>query len=189
MPLSSPAPFYPLLGNIVAQYHPILQSTFGALGANQMGARRVVIPYDGTLHGLTVMIGTSSGNIDLGIWNTAVTTRALLYSSGSIACGTANSWQTPVDPNLVVKRGDHLDFAVASDNGTATFARGPATITTNIGDLPPGYLTSPLGGVNVIAWAKSTAFPMAGISPLAESNVVANISVPFVMAYLTPDPA
>lgn len=178
-------PTYPLLGNIVAPYDSRLISTVAAIAANDVRGHRVVIPYDGVLHGLSVYVGGASGNIDLGILDTTATTRNKLYSSGSIVCAGANAYQS-VDPNLAVKRGDHLDFVVACDNAVATFGRY-APVGGGVMAFPTGFLPSPLGGVNKVSWLKTTSFPIP--STVAESAFTLTAAAPWVGAYLTPNPS
>lgn len=177
---------YPQYGNIVQPYPFILaNSGAGTLTANMMYAIRVTIPYSGTLHSLSVLVGAaSSGNVDLGIYDTTVTTRTRLYSSGSVACAAASTYHT-VDPNLAVSRGDHLDFALACDNGTVSFVRGGAYGIPQMA-LPSGFIPSPLGGVNKVEWTKASSFPLP--STVAESAFANTASCPHLMAYISPSP-
>jgi hypothetical protein len=176
---------YPLLSNIIAPYDPWLMSTTGSLSANQMAAVRVTIPFDGTLHGMTCFVTTGSGNVDLGIFDTAAGTRHKLASSGSIACVAGPGYQTAFDPNLAVKRGDQLDFAIACDNITASFGRSSANSAAQV-VLPAGFRPSPLGGVNTLGWKVGASFPLP--ATILESAFSNSQSTPWVGCFITPTP-
>lgn len=180
--LSTPLPPYPTLANLISQYSPMLVGAQSAAVANQMYAVRVTIPHDGVLHDLGVYITNQSGNLDLGIYDTSATTRNKLYSSGTTVVAAAGTWQT-VDPNLAVKRGDHLDFAFACDNAVAAFGR-QSTTGGNQMILPTTWMASPLGGVSRMEWAKTVSFPL----PLTvlESAFIASTTCPLLCAIITP---
>lgn len=136
------------------------------LGANTAYGCRVIIPKTGVLHDLAAYVGVSSGNVDIGVYDTTLTTRNKLYSSGSIACPAANGWRIFADPALYVTAGQHLDLVLVPDNATASFLRF-ATGAANAWWLPTGFLTSPLGGIPKWHWSKVTTFPLP--ATLAES--------------------
>lgn len=181
---------YPLMSNVVSTV-PLMgiAPSPATVSANDARAARVTIPITGTLHGLSWYVGVQSGNIDLGIYDTTVTTRNRLYSSGSTACAAANTWQT-FDPNLAVVRGDQLDFVWAVNNATASIHR-LATVAGAFASMPTSaFWTSPLGGgfcstgVMALSWSRATTFPLP--STLAESGLLANGFTPIIIAYVTP---
>ena len=167
--------------DLLAPYDPRFVSNLSALTANDARGTRVIARKSGRIRDLTIFVGTSSGNIDLGIYDTVATTRTKLYSSGSTACGTGNAWQTvTADTGVDVKAGDHLDLALACDNATATFGRAAAFANAAVVDLPSNYWTAPNGGANFMNWVKATAFALP--STIAESGFTTATTFPFIMA-------
>ena len=115
--------YAPQLPALVAPWDPRMANSLANIGGvNTARGVRVTIPRSGTLVDLAVFVGTSSGNIDVGVYSTAAT-RARLYSTGSIACPAAGAWAVVGDPNITVYAGQQLDLFLAADNTTATFAR------------------------------------------------------------------
>lgn len=152
-------PAKPPMVNVVAAFDPRLINSAAVAGANSVLAHRVTIPYSGILRDFTIYIGFSAGNVDGGIYDTSLTTRNKLWTSGSVAAGTASSWQTLGDPQLPVQAGDQVDFCVATDSATCTFGK----LTTGLpatSVLPASFWPSPLGGNNKIAWTKTASFPL-----------------------------
>lgn len=148
-------------------------------GTSNMWGSRVLIPYTGTLHDLSVFIGTSSGNIDIGILDTTATTRNRLYHSGSTA-SPGTGWRIIGDPALSVTAGDMVDFCITCDNNTITI--GFVGINAAAAQtLPTNFILSPLGGAPKMSWlATSNATVPATI---AESSLaVANTSIPMLIA-------
>jgi hypothetical protein len=134
-------------------------------------ASRVVIPQNGTLHDLSVFIGTSSGNLRLGIYDTGTAlaaNRTLLFDSGSVA--SAANWKS-VDPGLAVTAGQQLDFAVIADNTTITFGRC-ANLAAAQFQLPTGYLAGG-GDLPKVGWTDATGSFTAFPTPLAEASSTA----------------
>lgn len=152
-----------------------------AISANLALGSRVVIPRAGTISGLSVFIGTASGNIDVGVYSVSGTSRTKLYSSGSTAAAGSNAWQS-FSPSLVVNAGDIVDFCIAVDNGTVTIGRIADSIGA-LASLPSGY-DSDASGSEVLTWAKSTSFPL----PASFSSVTAASATtvaPIIVAKLT----
>lgn len=160
-----------ITGNICVPAFELLNCPAAAVGvANSLYGQRFVAHKTGTITQLAVYIAVSSGNMDAAIYNTAVTTRARLWSAGSTAVGTVNTWQV-FTPNLVVNEGDHFDCAIAADNATVSY--GKDTAPTNVG---VGQLTAPMlnssggGGANKLAWTIVTSFPAP--ATLTESALI-----------------
>lgn len=178
-------PAKPLLTNVVAPYNPQLISVAAALVANVMVWTRVTIPYSGVLHDISVPIGTHSGNCILGIFDTSATTRNQLYTSGSVAPGSDNTWYTaPTDPALTVSAGDELDFALVADNATMTFGRCATLVAAALSQMPTGFWPSPLGGSNRIYASKAASFPLP--ATVSEATLATASAVPCIIARLTP---
>lgn len=144
-----------------------------APNANNAYGCRVVIPKTGILNDLSIFIGTSNGNIDLGVYSTAGT-RARLWSSGSTPCPAAGAWRNVGDPGILVTAGDELDFAVSTDSATAAFATNLETSPVAGVQLPAEFLT-PGGALPKLAWFKSgSAFPLP--ATLAEAGLAADVN-------------
>lgn len=92
--------------------------------ANQANLALVRVAKPKSVTALTVLIGTSSGNLDVGIYSWDGTTATRLGSSGSTAVGTASTTQTvALTATVVLSPGTNYFFALACDNATATFGR------------------------------------------------------------------
>lgn len=94
--------------------------------ANRALLNRVTVHKTGTLNAIAILSATASGNVDVGVYSPG-STCTRLYSTGSIACPTANTWAVVGTPSLAVTVGDDLYLTLAADNTTATFARGALT--------------------------------------------------------------
>lgn len=69
-------------------------------------------------------IGTSSGNVDVGVWTFDGTTYTLVGSTGSTPAGTLNAVQTIVPgASIVVPKHVRRFYGIAADNTTVTFGR------------------------------------------------------------------
>jgi hypothetical protein len=165
---------------LVAPYPPLLAASFANHGINVVRAVRVIVPRTGTLKALTYFCGTQSGNANVGIYDTAPTTRTRLFETGSVALPTANTWQTPVNPDLPVVAGDQLDFAMVLSDATGTVARIVAA-NGALSILPAGFWPSPDAGDPKLCWQNS---PGSFILPatIAEGSCVANSAAPLIIA-------
>lgn len=170
-----------LPNTFVAPFHPSLFSGVANVGnANGGKGVRLVVPKTGQLRDFYVWVGTSSGNVCGGVYDTQAT-RQRLWSSGSIACPAGNSWGLIGDPNVAVNAGDQLDFWLAADNTTATFGR-MFPVHANTSTLPAGF------------WPGSGASPKIngqanGIFPLpttiAEASIAGSNLILFAMARIS----
>src|SRR5580698_7956871 len=91
-------------------------------GANRVYMGRVVIPKSGILHNLSIYVGVSSGNIDVGIYDTGDASPGnytRLNSKGGVACPAGGAWQIIYDPAMAVTAGQVYMFALGCDNTTA----------------------------------------------------------------------
>lgn len=118
-------------------------------GANLVWGSRVVIPKTGTLNNLSVWVSTSAGNIDVGVYDTAATTRNLLYHTGSIA-SPGTGWRNVGNPGLSVTVNDVYDFAVVGSSASLALGRATGAATTT-STLPSGFLTGS-GGTPWLGW-------------------------------------
>ncbi len=138
-------------------------------GLNTAWGCRVVIPRTGTLNNLSVLIFTSAGNIDVGVFDCAVTTRTRLYHTGAIA-SPGTGWQNVGNPGLSVTVNDVLDFVVVGDSGSLALGRVTAS-ATSASRLPAGFL-DPTSGITFLGWS----FAAGGATlptTIAEASLVA----------------
>lgn len=156
----------------------VIPSSTGALAASgHCYGCRYVVPKTGTLHDLAIYVGTSSGNIEVGILDTTATTRNRLYTTGSIAAPAGNSWRVVGDPALSVTQGDHIDLYMSADNTTVTVMRTQTGGPVGFTPLPANFLVSPLGGAPNYFWD----FTGSSIgSTVAESSLAAAASTAHV---------
>lgn len=154
---------------ILVTQPPQVCSVPAAPGAGQGWTVRVPIPLTGTIIGLAVFLTTSAGNIDIGIYDTSAGTRNRLASIGATAAGTVNQYQAGTI-SLPVTAGDDVDFA-ASASSTAAFASAPMD-RSEMGQMPAGWMTVPLGGKNAIQTKVISGFNPLPLT-LAESAMLA----------------
>jgi hypothetical protein len=127
--------------------------------ANDARGVRFIAQKGGKVTEIGFYVGVSSGNVDMGIYDCAVTTRAKLFSSGTTACGTVNTWQAFAVTGVTVNEGDNFDVALAVDNGTVSVGRLAAP--TNAGVQLNVAVKSPTGGgAGKMAWSIATSFPL-----------------------------
>jgi hypothetical protein len=130
--------------------------TAGTLTANTAYFNVCRAPIDGVLGSALVFIGgTSSGNIDVGLYTYSGGTWTRAWSTGSIACPAASAIANVGNPAVTVRAGDMYAWALAPDNALATFPRvnGP----TGAGSLPAG--TSP-NSADRLMFTKAASFPL-----------------------------
>lgn len=128
--------------HLVQPVDPRLCDNSQALAAiNNVRAVRAVMPATGTLMDLYVCIGTASGNVKGGVYDTGQTTNAVrtkLWEGASVPA--VAGYLKLGDPSIAVRAGQHLDLAVQADNITVTVAR--ATVVSSGLVLP--YLATDL---------------------------------------------
>jgi hypothetical protein len=146
--------------------------TASAVGASNQGRTlRFVCPKTGTLANLSIYIAVSSGNIDVGIYDTnnaLAGSRTRLWSNGSVACGTVNTWQA-FTPNLAVTAGVEYDFAISADNNTAAFFKNSQLTNIAGGTLPSTYNVVSGGASPKQYGIIATQFPLG--TAIAEASV------------------
>lgn len=149
-----------MVGNVCPSVWTLLNcSTNSTLVANTLYGQRFIAHKTGRILSVHFFLNASSGNVDLAIYDCAPTTRARLWSAGSTAVGTAQSWQT-FAPNLAVSEGDHFDVAIAFDNATASVGRDSSAVLNSVASGAPTMLAAPQGGgANKLAWTIVTSFP------------------------------
>lgn len=161
-----------IAGNCAVSAFEVLNCPTAAVGvANSLYGQRFVAQKTGVITALAVYIAVSSGNMDAAIYNNAATTRARLWSAGSTAVGTVNTWQV-FTPNLAVTEGDHFDCAIAADNATVSYGKDTAPTNVGVGQCTAPMLTVPStgGGGNKVAWTIVTSFPAP--ATLTESALI-----------------
>lgn len=125
-----------------------LQSVASANDAVFMG---FMVVAQATVSVAKIRVGTQSGNVDAGIYDSAGTR---LASSGTTACGSGNATQSlPLSAAVTLKPGILYYAAIACDNATATFLTGGGTVTP-IEHNPP------------LNFRSTTSFPLpASVTP------------------------
>lgn len=172
---------------------PLLALMFGQLssgpssavfGANTARACRFIAPRDATITAVATPLITSSGNLDVALLDTTVTTRNVLQHTGNIACpAVAGVGLTVLASGLswAVVAGQQFDVAVSFDNATAAGNRSPLTATA-LNQLPSGWM---LAGVTsgspkqALTWSAAVTPPFTGT--LAESAITAAAFYPFYL--------
>jgi len=113
-----------VVGTLGPQEVNSVTTVFG--GANRCYGGRVVMPRAGTLHDISILVSTLSGNISCAIYDTGEATSGTSYTrlstSGAVACPTASQWNIVYDPAMTVYAGQQLIFMLSCDNTTAAFA-------------------------------------------------------------------
>lgn len=138
--------------------------------ANEAYGYRVALPETGTITHMAAYITTAgAGNFDIGIYDTTVTTRNRLRSTGAVAVG-GTGWRAVVlTSSLNVLAGDQVDFAVSFSLNTATLGAGGAT-SANVLNLPSGWMPVPLGGTPKLGWRAATSHPLP--TTITEANLL-----------------
>lgn len=153
-------------------------------GTNRVYMGRVVIPKSGILHNLSIDIGTSSGNVDVAIYDLGDTTPGTytrLNSKGGVACPTGSAWQIIYDPAMPVIAGQQFAFAVGCDNTTATFGnKGVGTMPV----LPTGFPLSPGGNLFKAAGVWTAGGTYICPSFITEANLVVTNMIFSVLGYI-----
>lgn len=138
--------------------------------ANTMYAKRMVMPRSGTISDFIILIGgTSSGNVDVGVYSFDGTNYAAQWRKGSTACPAANTWTSMGNPAYAVTKGQIIFPCIAFDNATATPARlvalGAAGWHSVTGMTYPKF-----------AWSKASSFPLPS-GNTADSGVTVGAQV------------
>lgn len=143
-----------------------------ALGAaNRTSGCLVSIPATGILKDIIIWVGTSSGNIDVGIYDTK-NPRNRLWSLGTTACPVTTAWANLGDPNIHLQQGQVVDFHIACDNNTATF--GQYNRVTSHDPLPIGVIAGH-EATPYISYQVATSFVLP--TTLSQANFLASTRV------------
>jgi hypothetical protein len=165
-------------------------TTAVANAANQARGSRAIVPRDGRILEMAIYISTTSGNLDVGIYDCAATTRNRLYAAGATAAGAGTAWQT-FTPSLDVYQGQAIELVVAADNGTVTFSSVSSISSANMSILPSAAWLPTLtdqaglvaGSTNArLAWTYAAAYPLP--TTLAESSMATTTAFPLVLCRL-----
>jgi hypothetical protein len=117
----------------VESYNPCATAgAAGTLTANQALLVLVRVARPMTVSTITVYVGTASGNIDAGLYESDGTTWTRLASAGSTAASGTNALQTLTlgSPVTLIPGKDYW-LAFAADNGTVTVTRISGTSGPN----------------------------------------------------------
>jgi hypothetical protein len=135
-------------------------TALAVLVADQAELSRVSLFSPVTIDSIKILVGTQSGNVDVGVYRFDGTNYVRLASSGSTAVGATGQQILTLTSAVTVQDGDYL--AVAVNNGTATLR-----LMTHIGS---SFVGTPIN----LSLAKATSFPLpASISsPSAGSRTV-----------------
>lgn len=158
--LTQPTQYDTLPNALLAYSDPRLaagQSAATAV-ANRAYGFRVVCRKSGTLASIYCINTASTGNYDVGVYDTAPTTRTALYRKGSTAMPTAGQMLL-ASPNLSVYAGQHVDLVIAFD-GTPAIARHHGTSVTAGCQVPTAAFPSPDGGLANLYWTVDTSMPL-----------------------------
>lgn len=134
---------------------------------------RFVMPRAGTLAGIALWVGTSSGNYDLGVYDTgdaSAGNRTRLFSTGSTAVPAGNGWREMATPALAVTRGQHLDVMFTVDNTTATFGR-QAPGASGMSTLPASFAVAAGGATTKLLGTAGTPGSLGLTTPIAEATL------------------
>lgn len=144
-------------------------------GINQLRMVRVIIPRTGMLRDISVWVQVQAGNIMAAVYDTgdaSAGNRTRLWQSGSVAVGAATAWQIIGDPNIAVTAGQHLDFAINSDNSSLQVGRVNLG-ASGAGALPTGFGVAP-GGASPKYFALHTPGSFTAPATIAEASISAN---------------
>jgi len=168
--------FAPQMAGLASLPGQILMPTSAAItGANAARGVRYICPRSGSATGVLLPMGTSSGNICVGMYDTALTTRTRLATSGAVACPAGSAWaEVAFTSPVSVRRGQHVDLAFSADNATATFGRIAVAVAAHA-VLPAGILPSQDGGSPYLVWTLASAYPLP--ATIAESGIAAGSNV------------
>lgn len=153
--VSTPNPISPIQTGVFAvPTAGLVPNAIVGAGTSNLYGMRFVVPVTGTLAGLALFCGTGSGNINVGIYDTATPTRTRLFQTGNISGALgANTWNEVATPNLAIAQNQHIDLCIVADNNVFQMA----FVQMNAGNpfsgpLPTGYLVSPQGAIGRLGW-------------------------------------
>lgn len=148
---------------------------------------RWTCPKSGTLAGLAFYCGTSSGNFDIGIYDSgdADTTKLTpLYRKTSTA--TASGWNTAA-PGISVVAGRDYHLALVADNATATCLRSLSSTPVALSlSLPSGFGALSGGATQPrLAAQRATSFPLPAAFATSDLAQISGAAPPIFLARVT----
>jgi hypothetical protein len=164
-----------------------IPNTVANTTSNVIRLVRVVIPRTGTLHDVSVFVGTASGNLIAVVYDTGdalAGSRTLLWQSASTAAAGASVWQVVGDPALAVTAGQQLDLGIMADNGTVTLGKGLAPTAAGAVQLPTSFVPV-AGGALPKLTASMSPGSFAPASAVVEASVSTSGSLWQVIARVT----
>ena len=173
-----------------AHYAPQIPRFMGAMGdprvvnavvamsnVNEARLSRTPAPRSGVVRKLLIYVGTQSGNIDVGVYDTA-SPRAKLASTGSMTCPAAG-WREVSVTAFAVQQGVSYEMALACDNTTATFGHFNGAQATA---LPTGWWPTPGGAAPKPNPRILTSFPLP--ATMAEASLIQDSGRVFIIGAL-----
>lgn len=163
---------------------PITAANLGA--ANRHHLVRMVVPRDGNLRDLSILVGVSSGNYIGSVYDASDATSdrlTRLWTSGSVAVGATGAWRIIADPNLAVTAGQHIYVGVMADNTTATFGKIGGLLGGSV-DLPTGFITGAGNADPRLAVYRASA-SFAAEATILESTFTSNVNPPGMIARIS----
>lgn len=142
--------------------------------ANEARAARVIVPITGVLTDIAVYFTDSFGNIDVFVTDDSPTTRARLWSTGSLVCPAANSWQIVGNPGISVVAGEQLEFGMACSSVSAKWA---AMFSGAWARLPVSF--APSLPAPILGWSLPAALPFP--TTVTEASMVDTQYLPLVL--------
>lgn len=138
--------------------------TAATLTANQAYLVRVRVAKPLTISTLTFFVGTASGNVDAGIYQSDGTTLTRLAAAGSTAAAGASATQTlTLSAPVTLQPGIDYYIAFAADNATVTIARN-SVVNSAI----------PFRGKRALQYATSFPLPASLVLASGAATVVVN---------------
>lgn len=162
---------------LVGPLDPRLMTTVFNAVANYAYGVRWRISRTGTLTDIAIgLTGGAAGHVDVGVYDTTVTTRNRLFHSGSVVTPSTGTWQIVASAiGLTVNRGDEVDLVVQFDVAAQIACASPTQLT---GLLPATFWPSLLGGVAKITWQHTTIGSFGLPATLAESALDSSFGRP-----------
>lgn len=144
-------------------------------GINQVRGMRYTVRKTGSIVGMAVYLTATAGNWVGGIYDTTVTTLAVLASTVSTAGGTANTWQgVDFTSPLSVVRGQSIFVCVHTDNSTIAFGRTATGANTAVsGPLPANYIPD-ADNSQYIWWNFNRGSYSAPLAPITVASLTSN---------------
>jgi hypothetical protein len=155
----------------------VVNAVVAVSNINEARLSRANAPRSGVVRKLLIYVGTQSGNIDVGFYDTAAT-RAKLVSTGSMACPAAG-WREIAVTATAVQQGVSYEMSLACDNTTATFGHFNGA---QVGQLPTGWWPVQGGAAPKTNPRILSSFPLP--ATMAEASLVQDSGRVFIVGAL-----